>query len=49
MNLYELLKKHIGHEIAITSYGNEDCIAIEDLDTNEIIFDTDTYELAAAE
>ena len=42
--LFELLKEHIGHKIEITQYG-EDNISLEDMDTNEVIFDTDLYDL----
>ena len=42
--LFELLEPHIGHEIGIVKYGSYN-ITIEDLTTNEVIFDTDIYDL----
>lgn len=42
--LYELLESHIGHRIQIVKYGDKN-ISVEDMDTNEIIFDTDIYNL----
>ena len=42
--LFELLKPHIGHTIEIVAYGNYN-ISIEDTDTNEVIVDTDLYDL----
>lgn len=47
--LYDLLKDHIGHRVEIAQYGNGDNFALEDLDTDEVIFDTDLYELTAKE
>lgn len=47
--LYELLKEHKGHKVEIVEYGNGDNFALEDLDTNEVIFDTDAYDLTEAE
>lgn len=46
--LYDLLKDHIGHRVEIAQYGNGDNFALEDLDTDEVIFDTDIYELEEA-
>lgn len=43
--LYQLLKKHVGHHIEITEYGNGINFSLEDMDTNELIFDTDIYDL----
>jgi hypothetical protein len=43
------LKDHIGHRVEIAQYGNGDNFALEDLDTDEVIFDTDLYELTAKE
>lgn len=42
--LYELLESHIGHRIEIVKYGDKN-ISVEDVDTNEGIFDTDIYDL----
>jgi len=42
--LYELLKPHVGHRIQIVTYG-DNYISIQDMNTNEIIADTDTYDL----
>lgn len=47
--LYDLLKEHVGHRVEIAQYGNGDNFALEDLDTNEVIFDTDLYDLTAIE
>ena len=43
--LYQLLKKHAGHQVEITEYGDGVNFALEDMDTNEVIFDTDIYDL----
>ena len=43
--LYELLKEHIGHRVEIAEYGDGENFSLEDLDTNEVIFDTDCYDL----
>ena len=43
--LYELLKAHAGHCVEIVEYGDGVNFALEDLDTNEVIFDTDIYDL----
>ena len=42
--LFKMLEPHIGHTIEIVRYG-DDNISIEDMDTNEVIFDTDVYDL----
>ena len=47
--LYELLKEHKGHTVEIAEYGNGENFALEDVDTNEVIFDTDTYNLTEIE
>ena len=39
--LYELLKPHVGHKIEIVEH--DDHICIEDIDTNEVLIDTATY------
>lgn len=46
--LWKLLEPHIGHEIEIVKYGDVN-ISIEDMDTNEVIFDTDLYDLVGKE
>lgn len=43
--LYEKLKEHAGHRVEIAEYGNGDNFSLEDMDTDEVIFDTDCYEL----
>lgn len=43
--LYQLLKKHAGHHVEISEYGDGVNFALEDMDTNEVIFDTDIYDL----
>lgn len=47
--LYDLLKEHIGHRVEIAQYGNGVNFALEDLDTDEVIFDTDIYDLVEKE
>ena len=48
--LYEKLAQHCGHNVQITKYGiGTGCIALECVDCNEIIFDTDIYDLCANE
>ena len=42
--LWKILEPHIGHRVEIVTYGNVN-ISLEDLDTNEVILDTDIYEL----
>ena len=42
--LWELLEPHIGNTIEIVMYGDEN-ISVEDVDTGEVIFDTDIYDL----
>ena len=44
--LYELLKTHAGHRVEIVEYGDGVNFALEDMDTDEVIFDTDLYDLA---
>lgn len=41
--LATLLQRHIGNDVAITRYGDDYCL--EDMDTNEVIFDSDIYDL----
>ena len=48
--LYECLAKHEGHNVRISKYGFvKGCMARECEDCNEIIFDTDVYDLCANE
>ena len=47
--LYDLLKEHVGHRVEIAQYGEGVNFALEDLDTDEVIFDTDIYDLTAKE
>ena len=47
--LYELLKKHVGHHVEIIEYGDGVNYSLEDMDTNEVIFDTDLYDLIGIE
>ena len=42
--LFEILEPHVGHAIEIVKYGDNN-ISIEDMDTNEVIVDTDLYDL----
>lgn len=46
--LWKLLEPHIGHTIEIVKYGDVN-ISVEDVDTNEVIFDTDIYDLVGIE
>lgn len=43
--LYKLLKEHAGHNVEITEYGDGVNFSLEDMDTGEVIFDTDLYDL----
>ena len=45
--LGELLSSYTGHNVEITQYGNGVNFALEDMDTNSVIIDTDTYDLIA--
>jgi len=47
--LYELLKAHAGHTVEIAEYGDGANFALEDMDTDEVIFDTDAYDLVGKE
>lgn len=47
--LYELLKRHFGHNVEISQYGDGVNFALEDIDTGEVIFDTDIYDLVGVE
>ena len=46
--LWKMLEAHIGNTIEIVRYGDDNGtvnISVEDMDTNEVIFDTDCYDL----
>lgn len=43
--LYKLLKEHAGHQVEIVEYGDGVNFSLEDMDTGEVIFDTDLYDL----
>ena len=43
------LENHIGHSIELATYGGKQCIAIECMDCNEIIYDTASEELQFTE
>lgn len=43
------LENHIGHSLELATYGGKECIAIECMDCNEILYDTATEELQFAE
>jgi len=46
--LWKMLEPHIGNTIEIVGYGDGDSIiniSVEDMDTCEVIFDTDCYDL----
>jgi len=45
----ERLEKHIGHSIELATYGGKQCIAIECMDCNEILYDTASEELQYSE
>lgn len=47
--LYEKLKLHIGHDVCISAYGDMANIALECEDCNEIIIDTDCYDVVGCE
>ena len=50
--LWELLKKHAGHNVEIALYGDPDnpaSITLEDMETNEIILDAEIYTICARE
>lgn len=39
------LENHVGHSIELATYGGKQCIALECMDCNEILYDTATEEL----
>lgn len=44
--LYQRLQEHCGHDIAIVKYGiGKGCYALQCEDCNEVLFDTDIYDL----
>ena len=46
--LAERLLSHLGHRVQIALYGDPDdpiCVTLEDLDTNEIVLDSEIYTL----
>lgn len=43
--LFEVLKKHIGHDIRISEYGEMDNVSLECFDCNEVIIDATLYDL----
>lgn len=40
-----ILKNHVGHEIELASYGDDECISIECMNCNEVLYSTDTEEI----
>jgi hypothetical protein len=46
--LFERLIEHKNHNVSIAIYGTE-CACLECLDCNQIIFDTDVYDLTETE
>ena len=42
-------ENHIGHSIELATYGGKQCIALECVDCNEILYDTATEELQFTE
>ena len=45
-SLFEALKKHIGHDVEISEYGDMQNVSLECFDCNEVILDAELYELA---
>lgn len=43
------LENHIGHSIELATYGGKQCIALECMDCNEILYDTASEELQFTE
>lgn len=43
--LYECMKEHAGHNVAITEYGDGENYSLECMDCCVVIFDTDCYDL----
>ena len=47
--LYKRLARHVGHDVAIVSYGDGINISLECNDCGCVIFDTDIYDLTGLE
>lgn len=48
--LYRRLSEHCGHNVAIVKYGiGQGCYTLECNDCNEVVCDTDVYDLCAKE
>lgn len=50
--LWNILKEHFGHKVEIAIYGDPDNpanIALEDMDTGEVILDAEIYTICARE
>ena len=48
--LEQRLSAHCGHDVQITKYGiGKGCYTLECCDCNEVVFDTDIYDLCAKE
>ena len=50
--LWNILKEHFGHKVEIAIYGDIDNpanIALEDIDTGEVILDAEIYTICARE
>lgn len=45
--LKEKLAQHLGHKVSVVKYG--DCLTLECEDCNEVIFDSDVYDLKDVE
>ena len=50
--LWNILKEHFGHKVEIAIYGDPDSpanITLEDMDTGEVILDSEIYTICARE
>lgn len=47
--LYDLLKRHVGHNVVISDYGDGANMSLECEDCGCVIFDTDLYDLCSAD
>ena len=45
--LFEIMKKHIGHDVQISEYGDMENISLECNDCNEVIVDVTLYDITA--